>query len=165
MEERLMLVRVLPDSSLAGRTLVESRLGNAFVLGVMGIIRDATTRLMPDLEEQLLAGDLLLVKGQREDLRTLEGLHALEIDQQAPPALSELQSEHVGLVEVALSPHTTLAGKTLRQIHFREKYGLSVLAIWRGGAAFPLQLARHGLGFRRCAPAVWSPGRTTGAGR
>jgi di/tricarboxylate transporter len=133
LEERLLLVRVLPDSSLAGKTLVESRLGSAFGLALMGIIRESETRLMPDLGEQLRAGDLLLLKGRREDLRTLEGLQTLEIDQQAPPDLTELESEHVGLVEVVLSPHSTLAGKTLREIHFREKYGLSVLAIWRGG--------------------------------
>ena len=35
-----------------------------------------------------------------------------------------------------LSPRTTLVGKTLREIDFRAKYGLNVLAIWREGRAF-----------------------------
>jgi Trk K+ transport system NAD-binding subunit len=39
-------------------------------------------------------------------------------------------------VETILSPHTTLVGMTLRQLNFREKYGLSVLAIWREGRAY-----------------------------
>ena len=39
-------------------------------------------------------------------------------------------------MEAILSPHTTLAGQTLRQLHFREKYGLNVLAIWREGRAY-----------------------------
>jgi di/tricarboxylate transporter len=47
-----------------------------------------------------------------------------------------LESEQVGLVDVVLSPYTTLVGQTLRQLHFREKYGLSVLAIWREGRAY-----------------------------
>lgn len=147
LDERLMLVRVYPDSSLAGKTLVESRLGDAFGLGVMGIIREGTTHLMPDSAERLLGDDLLLVKGRREDLRTLEGLQTLEIDQQAPSDLGELESARIGLVEVVLSPHSTLAGKTLRQILFREKYGLSVLAIWRGGRPYRSNLRDMALAF------------------
>jgi len=34
---------------------------------------------------------------------------------------------------VILSPRSNAVGKTLREIHFREKYGLSVIAIWREG--------------------------------
>jgi di/tricarboxylate transporter len=136
LEERLVAMRVPEDSTLVNKTLVESRLGDAFGLGVMGIVREGSTQLMPDTEERLAADDLLLVKGRPEDLLTLEGLQSLEFDHQPPPDMSELESEHVGLVEVVLSPRTTLAGKTLRQIHFRDKYGLSVLAIWRQGRAY-----------------------------
>jgi di/tricarboxylate transporter len=31
-----------------------------------------------------------------------------------------------------LSPRTSLAGKTLRSLNFRHRYGVSVLAVWRG---------------------------------
>ena len=46
-----------------------------------------------------------------------------------------------------LSPHTTLVGKTLREINFRAKYGLSVLAIWRGGSAYRSNLRDMALRF------------------
>jgi di/tricarboxylate transporter len=147
LEERLATMRLPPDSALVGKTLIESRLGDAFGLGVMGIVREGATHLMPDPDKQLAAGDLLLVKGRPEDLLTLEGLQSLEIDQQTPPDLSELESEHVGLVEVVLSPRTTLSGKTLRQMHFRDKYGLSVLAIWREGRAYRSNLRDMALRF------------------
>ena len=88
-----------------------------------------------------------MVKGRPEDLLILEGLQGLEIDQQEPPDLRELESEHVGLVDVVLSPRTTLADKTLRQINFREKYGLSVLAIWREGRAYRTNLRDMALRF------------------
>jgi di/tricarboxylate transporter len=136
LEERLVAMRVPKDSTLVLKTLVESRLGDAFGLGIMGIVREGATHLLPDAEERLAVGDLLLVKARPDDLQTLEGLQSLELDPEPPPDLSELESEHVCLFEIALSPRTTLAGKTLRQIHFREKYGLSVLAIWREGRAY-----------------------------
>jgi di/tricarboxylate transporter len=147
LEERLARMRLPPDSTLIGKTLIESRLGDAFGLGVMGIIREGATHLMPDPEERLAADDLLLVKVRPEDLLVLEGLRSLELDPQAPPALSELESEHVGLVDVVLSPRTTLAGKTLRQIYFRDKYGLSVLAVWREGRAYRSNLRDMALRF------------------
>ena len=118
LEERLVTMRIPEDSTLVNKTLVESRLGDAFGLGVMSIIHEGSTIMMPNPEERLAAGDLLLIKCRPDDLLTLEGLQDLEIDQHAPPDLSELESEHVGLMEVALSPHTTLAGKTL---HFKIK--------------------------------------------
>ncbi len=40
------------------------------------------------------------------------------------------------MTEVLLSPRTTLTGKTLKDLLFREHYGISVLAIWRNGHAF-----------------------------
>jgi di/tricarboxylate transporter len=147
LEERLVAMRVPEDSPLVDKTLVESRLGDAFGLGVMGIVRDGSTELMPDPEERLAAGDLLLVKVRPDDLQTLEGLQELGIGAEAPPDVAELESEHVGLVEAVLSPRTTLAGKTLRQIHFREKYGLSVLAIWREGRAYRSDLRDMALRF------------------
>lgn len=136
LEERLMVVRVPADSTLAGKTLVESRLGDAFGLGVVGIIRDGRTNLMPDPKEPLQVGDTLLVKGTEDDLSTVEGLQTLEIESETPPDLEELESEEVGMVEAVLSPHTTLAGRSLRDLNFRAKFGLTVLAIWRDGRAY-----------------------------
>jgi di/tricarboxylate transporter len=37
------------------------------------------------------------------------------------------------LAEIVLAPHSNLVGKTLREIHFREKFSLTVLALWRSG--------------------------------
>ena len=147
LEERLATMRVTPDSTLVGKTLVESRLGEAFGLGVMAIIREGASHLIPDPDKPLAGDDLLLVKGRPADLETLEGLQGLEIDDQPPPDPGELESEHVGLMEIVLSPRTTLAGKTLRQIHFRYKYGLSVLAIWRQGRAYRSSLRDMALRF------------------
>jgi di/tricarboxylate transporter len=39
-------------------------------------------------------------------------------------------------MEVILSPHSSLSGLTLRQLNFREKYGLNILAFWRGGQTY-----------------------------
>ena len=61
--------------------------------------------------------------------------------------MKSLVSEKVGLMETILSPQTTLAGKTLRHLHFREKFGLNVLAIWRRGRTYSTQLRDMTLDF------------------
>jgi di/tricarboxylate transporter len=147
LEERLMMVRLPEDSTLVGKSLKDSRLGDAFGFGVLSIIRDGKSHLMPEPDERLEAGDTLLVKGTREDLYTVDGLQTLRIDTEPIPELSDLETAEVGLEEAVLSPHTTLVGKTLREIHFRAKYGLSVLAIWREGRAFRANLGTMALRF------------------
>ena len=138
LDDRLMALRIPEGSALSGKTLVDSRLGFAFDLVVLGIVRDGVTRLLPPPDEVLQAGDTLLVEASAEELRLMQGLQGLELDRDGPAlsAARALESADVGLAEVVLAPHTPLAGQTLRSLNFREKYGLTVLAIWRAGTAY-----------------------------
>jgi di/tricarboxylate transporter len=147
LEDRLMMLRVQPDSALVNKSLTESRLGEAYGLGVMGIIRQGQLDLIPDPDSPLESGDLLLVKGKRADLLTVQGLHDLHVSNGDLPDLNDLESEQIGLNQAVLSPYTTLVGKTLREIYFRTKYGLNVLAIWRQGRAYRSDLGNLALRF------------------
>ena len=147
LNERLFTVQIPETSTLAGKSLGESRIADAFGLTVLGIARDGETRLMPTAAERLEAGDTVMVEGRPDDLRTLRGLEGLEIEPPERVGLGQLETDQIGLSEVVLAPHTTLVGKTLRQIRFREKYGLSVIAIWRGDQAFRSNLGHMTLKF------------------
>lgn len=147
LEDRFMVVQVPEGSNLIGKSLLDSRLGDAFGLGVLGIIRKGKTHLMPSTDKELQAEDSLLIKGKQSDLLMVEGLQSLEIETHSLPELGELESEEIGLVETVLSPHSTLVGKTLREINFRFKYGLNVLAIWREGRSYRSNLRDNPLRF------------------
>lgn len=136
LDDHLLMVRIPSDSLLAGTSLVNSRLGDAFGLSVQGIIRENKTELMPDPNEILQGGDVLIVKGKHADLNTIRGLQNLIIETQLHPNLTELETDETGLIEAVLSPHSRLAGKEVRELDFRARYGLTVLAIWRGGRAY-----------------------------
>lgn len=131
----LCSVRVPEGSVLAGRNLVESRLGNAFGLTVVGLVREGNVTCLPAPEETVQPGDLLVVQGLARDIEVLEGLQELEISEQSSRLAAELESQQIGMAEVLLSPRTTLAGKTLSDLLFRDHYGLSVLAVLRKGRA------------------------------
>jgi di/tricarboxylate transporter len=147
LEERFMVVQLPHGSGLIGKSLIDSRLAESYGLGVLGIIRVGETRLIPTPDEILQEGDTLLVKGKQNDLRLVEGMQDLEVGTQPVPALDDLETDEIGLVEAVLSPHSSLVGKTLHEINFRSKYGLSVLAIWRQGRAFRSNLRDMPLSF------------------
>jgi len=136
---------------MVGKTLAETRLGDAFGLTVLNIIRQEMAHLAPGPDERIAAGDTLLILGNAEELLTMRGLQNLEIEHKLPPELADLEnaleSERVGLVEAVLSPHTTLVGQTLHQVGFREKYGMNVLALWRQGQTYRSDLRDMALRF------------------
>lgn len=135
LHERLMVMGVSPDSVLVGKSLKESRLGDTLGSRVLGILRGKNPIIMPEPQEVLQADDRLVVEGRLSDFEILRGIEELVIERRTQPAMDSLVSGNVGLVEAILSPQTTLVGKTLRQINFREKYGLNALALWRKGQA------------------------------
>jgi len=135
LHERLMVMQVSPDSALVEKSLKESRLGDALGSRVLGILRGENPIIMPEPHEILQAEDRLVVEGRQRDFDNLRGLEELEIERRTDTDVEKLVSGDAGLVEAILSPQTTLEGKTLRQINFREKFGLNVLALWRKGRA------------------------------
>jgi di/tricarboxylate transporter len=140
LDEMLLLLSIPEDSLLCKKTIAESHLGDAYRLGVLSITQGDWVKLMPESDTVIMPGDQLLVKGQERGIKILQALHDLEIDVKAHPTYEDMESEEIGLLEVVLSPQSSLPGKTLRQAHFRERYGLSVLAIWRAGKTWRSKL-------------------------
>jgi di/tricarboxylate transporter len=141
LDERLLSIRIPEGSSLEGKTLQESRLGASYGITVLRIIRNGEESFLPDPDFSLQAGDVMIVEGRPLDIEVLRGLQTLTVDRSTEIDLDELTSNSVQMVEVMLSPYSSLAGKTLRDVRFREKFQVTVLAIWRGERAF-----RSGLG-------------------
>ncbi len=56
-----------------------------------------------------------------------------------------LSDKAIRLAEAIVMPHSTLAGRTLRSLDFRGRFGVSVLAFHRRGHAYPLAIADQGL--------------------
>lgn len=131
LHERWFQARVPDGSPLLNKTLGESGLGEALGVNVVAIEEREHMRLAPPPTIRLHAGDTLFLQAREEQVEPLRarGLDVLP----AAPAMGELRDADMGLFEVVLAPRSSVPGKTLREIHFRDKYGLSVIAIWREG--------------------------------
>jgi di/tricarboxylate transporter len=140
-DERLFVVRLPKYSDLADATLEKSRLADVFDFRVVAIFRDGKLTVMPHGDEVLVAGDLLLIEGQHEDLNVLRGLQELDIDTKVSPHLGALESERLTLMDATLDPRSSLAGKTVGELNFRERYGIELAGIWREGGPVGADLA------------------------
>lgn len=128
LRERWFHARVPAHSPLVGKSLSDVGLGRELGVNVVAIVYDGKSRLAPPPSTRLQLGDILYLEAREEQIDSLR-TRGLEV-QTAPPT-PDLNEENIRLFEVVLSPRSTLFGKTLRQIHFREKFDLNVLAIWR----------------------------------
>ncbi len=132
-------VRVGEKSSLIGKTLPESRLGQKFDLNIVQIQRCDEGLMVPLQDPVLMADDLLIVQGSSANI--LKASETLGLDTVRDWKFEELSQESQALVEVTLSPTSHMQGQTLKQSDFRARYGLTVLAIQHHGESVSTNLA------------------------
>ncbi len=141
--EFLTEVEILEDSPLIGKTLAEVKLRQAYELNVI-YLRRGEEPLHTELHAlRLAAGDILLLEGSSAKL--LSGKKQLRlrsmVDFSAANWLTEFESEQRHVGEITLAPRSALSGLTLNEINFRDRYGLSVLAVRHNGVDQIEQLA------------------------
>jgi di/tricarboxylate transporter len=131
LQERLFSVQVTKGSPLIGTTVGSSRFAQTAGVTIGGLIRGSETLLAVSPDEVIREDDRLLVNG--EPSRIIEFIELGDVELKLDIEEPVIETDEVGIVEVALSPRSTLLGKSLRELEFREVYGLQVLAVWRKG--------------------------------
>lgn len=138
--ERLFRARILTGSFLIGKDLAESSLREKFGLNVVAIERNGGTLLAPNPNFVFQERDVLLLQGRLEEFRQLEVEPFLEILPMRQYSEQDLESASIAVFEAVLSPRSQFIGRTLKELHFREKFGMLVLAIWNGERVFRTKL-------------------------
>lgn len=135
-------VLILPDSTLAGKTLEESGLGRDLDLTVVRVARDKEQDLAPHANLRLLAGDVLLMEGSRDEIIKIKNITGIDIKADVTLADPTLQLGDMRLVEGIILVQSPLIRRTLKNFRFRERYGLQVLAISRSGKSLTRKLSQ-----------------------
>lgn len=125
-----------PGSSLVGKTLRSTQIQRKFDMDVLEIIRNDTRFAQPLADKVLQPGDILVVRGKRECLLNIKaerGIDILPDVQFGKKSIEEdLTSGEDTIAEVLILSNSDLAGSTLKDFRFRQRYNLTVLAIRRG---------------------------------
>lgn len=132
LNERLFRARIPAGSILIDHSLAESNLRDKYRLNVVEVERNHDKILAPLPDFIFQQGDVLLVEGRIDEFLKLDEEPYLEIQPMKPIREDDLETPNIILTEVVLSPRSQLIGHTLKETHFREKYGMSVLAVWNG---------------------------------
>jgi di/tricarboxylate transporter len=136
--ERKYQADVVVDAKgpLVGKTLKAAKMEPDAGLSVVKLIRDAETvrgeKRLAALELQ--AGDELLIEGLRADLLKIKEIEGVSFkDDEHLAHEDEDDKKKPTIVEGVLLPRSPLIGYSLRNLGFKERYGLQVLAIHRAG--------------------------------
>ncbi|MBW0168095.1 MAG: SLC13 family permease [Vulcanococcus sp.] len=137
-------VEIPAGSELIGQSLHASRLQRRFDVDVLELHRGPERFLPPLADRTLVLGDRLLLRCSREDLLRLQQDHTVVL---APTPEAEDpsrpdQQNNQRMVEVLLPAGSTLAGDCLRDLRFRQRYNVTVLALRRGNAVLRERLGR-----------------------
>ena len=133
LQEYVSEVRVLPESILVGQNLFESRLGADYDLNVLFIIHEGVTKSTPHRNTVIQAGDILVVEGALDNLLRAQEQLGLVIEAERKLGLDQVAGDDYAIVEATLAPRSTISGRSLRGIEFRDHYGFTALAIRRHG--------------------------------
>jgi di/tricarboxylate transporter len=140
LREYVTEVRVANPSPLAGKTLLESRLGQDYDLTVLALEREGVSRSRIGRDTRLQTGDLLTIEGSVDGLLAGREALGLKIEAERKLEFERLEPGDVRLIEATLGPRSGLVGRTLRGVRFRDRYGFTALAIWRHGATITEKL-------------------------
>jgi di/tricarboxylate transporter len=134
--EYLSEIVVTPGSPLAGQPIRALQLR---AMTVLAVHRGPAT-LQAGADTVLAEGDQLIVKGSREGLLEVKRARGLEIVPDLQLGDLDLAGGTIKIVEAIVMPQSALVGRTLRELDFRRRFGLTVIALHRRGHALPTQI-------------------------
>ncbi|HEX2640034.1 MAG TPA: SLC13 family permease, partial [Pyrinomonadaceae bacterium] len=145
--DNLFRARVPHKSFLIGKKLQDSTLREDYGVSVVGIERDDRKLFALSPQTTIRDGDILVLEGDEADFRRRDVEPYMEYLPAPKWSEHDLETRAVEVVEAMIAPRSRLIGETLRSTNFRERYGVTVLAIWRGTNEIVTDLADMRLTF------------------
>lgn len=124
---------VQPDSSPIGKTLKEAGLTRARGVRVLEIVRDGVALYIEPESVRLKAGDRLILACRLKGIVNTRGTAGIDLSTELNLGLEQIAAHEGSLVESVVNPHSSLVGHTVREVNFRQRFRMVVLAVHRKG--------------------------------
>lgn len=125
---------------LEGLTVGELDIRRQYGITILEVRRANRTVFSSNIQESvsadtvLQADDTFYVLGHREQVERFAADHNLSVfEDEEREGKGKLDFYEIGLAEVLISPDSSLINRSLRKANFKERFGVNVLAIKRGG--------------------------------
>ena len=128
------------SSHLVGKTVGELGIRQQYGITILEVRRANRTVFSSNIQESvsadtiLQADDTFYVLGHREQVEKFAADHNLSVyEDEEREGKGKLDFYEIGLAEVLISPESSLINRPLRKANFKERFGVTVLAIKRQG--------------------------------
>ncbi len=139
---------VVSGSPLIGKKLSETPLKSLPNARILDVTRHTETLTTPLNEIVLEKGDRLRLTTVVSSVMEIDELHGVEIlPKEEGLGLEAIGMEKAVVVESVIGHDSEMIGRSLREINFRQKFGILVLAVHRRGVNLRDNLARVRLRF------------------
>lgn len=119
----------------AGSPLVGQTVREAAPLAKLGLYLATVIRrghkIFPQPELSFEEGDLLVVQGSREAIVAAKESADLRLEADVLEGDDALYGDEIRLMEAVVLPRSALGGRSLRELRFRQRFGIAVLAVYR----------------------------------
>ena len=124
---------VQPGSPALGKSLAEAGLTRAKGVRVLEIVRDGVALLTMPKHVRLQAGDRIILSCRPQGIAAARGVAGLDLIAEMKLGLEQIAAHEGSLVEAFVNPHSGIIGHTVREVNFRQRFRMVVLALHRKG--------------------------------
>ena len=124
---------VSKESPLIRQKFIESSLKKMKKARVIDVVRDGN-RVKQGLDKIVFEeGDEIIIKGRLGDLMGLSDQDGITQGTPDQLGLEDVRTESAVMMEGIIGPDSTLAGKSLKELNFRQRFGVIIVAVHRRG--------------------------------
>ncbi len=124
---------VQADSPVLGKTLVEAGFTSKRGVRVLEIVRDGIALYFDPKTAQLKAGDRLILSCRPSGIANTRRVQGINLTSELNLGIEQIAAHEGSLVEAVVTPHSALLGHTVRDVNFRQRYRMVVIALHRKG--------------------------------
>ncbi|MEO5717043.1 MAG: SLC13 family permease [Chthoniobacterales bacterium] len=132
-KQYLTEVLVVADSPLVGKTLAATPLANQPKARVLEVIRAGEMVYTPLDAVVLESGDRLRLSTPLGSVLELNQLKGVELLPKSVLGVELVGAQRAIVAECVIGPRSSLTGRSIRDLNFRRRYGVLVLAVHRHG--------------------------------
>ena len=124
---------VSKESPLIGQKFIESSIKKMKKARVIDVVRDGN-RVKQGLDKIVFEeGDEIIIKGRLGHLMGLSDQDGITQGTPDQLGLEDVRTESAVMMEGIIGPDSTLAGKSLKELNFRQRFGVIIVAVHRRG--------------------------------
>ncbi len=128
-------VTVTSESPLVGMSILEAEALRGSPL-ILAIKNGDEVRLAPPADTMIWVGTVLGVLGKREQISEFANRNLLRVQNRLRNFRNMFNPNRAGIAEVVVPPNSRFIKQTVSELRLRKRFGVSVLAVYRGGEIF-----------------------------